>query len=201
MRNENFNDMGQTEPSYKGSLGEIDWLDDHEHSCLDVQCRVTDFGSWTINLAMVHFGFLLVNKAREVGKNINGWRSILDNCLTLCETLKKASVDGPFYRNWLVSLMVFLEPIYIDVPFCVKAWVLGGTLNGHLFNCLILKGTKNRIRAIVFILVNAPFFLLMVHFLRWPLDVPTIEDKAKKYSTFRQIFLEMINKKFNAMGQ
>ena len=148
--------MGQTEPSYKGSLGEIDWLDDHEHSCLDVQCRATDFGSWTINIAMVHFGFLLVNKAREVGKNINGWRSILDNCLTLCETLKKASVDGPFYRNWLVSLMVFLElnVSYIDGP-----WVLGGTLNGHLFNCLILQGTKNRIRVIVFILVNAPFFI------------------------------------------
>ena len=127
---------------------------------IDEQCRGTDFGSWTINIAMVHFGFLLVNKAREVGKNINGWRSILDNCLTLCETLKKASVDGPFYRNWLVSLMVFLEPnvSYIDGPFCVKAWVLGGNLNGHLLNCLILKGTKNRICVIVFILVDFPFF-------------------------------------------
>ena len=50
---------------------------------------------------------------------------------------------------------------------------------------------------IVFILVDSTFCFIDGHFLKWPLDAPTFEEKGKKYYTFRQ----MIIGKINDMGQ
>ena len=85
MINKKFNDMGHKEPSYKSSWGKVDWLDEHEYSCLAVQgqsldpeqyiyqwsilvvgsfcgpnfcnnCRWTGFGPWKLYISMVPDG-------------------------------------------------------------------------------------------------------------------------------------------------
>ena len=144
--------------AYKGSWGRVDWLDEHDHSCIAVDGQVLDQGNYIYQWSLiVHFvapifviplihgilkdaqvDILLLDKAWKVGEVINGWRSIWRNGLTLCENSNSMVhlFDGePWKRQTLWSIWCDGKP-WKRIQLMVHSMVIGLFLWWSFFNLM-----------------------------------------------------------------
>ena len=119
--------MGHKEPSYKSSWGKVDWLDEHEYSCLAVQGQSLDPQQYINQLSILVVGSFC-------GPNFR------NNCRW---------TEWTGFGQWKLyiyqwSLMVhFVAPIFVtplihgilkfakgDIILLYKAWKVGEIIHG-----------------------------------------------------------------------